>query len=124
MSAGMPSLNRLVIWPEPAASAPELRQMIGDVWEWTASPYVAYPRFRPAATSRVPLPTGPVMRYACARRSFACALRRRVRACSAENAIRGASRCGIAAVRAKRKIPVSNFPELPTGGGRLTLWKN
>jgi ergothioneine biosynthesis protein EgtB len=34
--------------PQPA-SGKGLQQMFGDVWEWTASPYVAYPGFKPAA---------------------------------------------------------------------------
>jgi ergothioneine biosynthesis protein EgtB len=33
------------VHPLPAAPAP---QMFGDVWEWTSSPYVAYPGFQPA----------------------------------------------------------------------------
>jgi ergothioneine biosynthesis protein EgtB len=32
--------------PRPAAG-PGLQQMLGDLWEWTMSPYVAYPRYRP-----------------------------------------------------------------------------
>ncbi|MDY6947266.1 MAG: ergothioneine biosynthesis protein EgtB [Pseudomonadota bacterium] len=35
--------------PLPAGDASGLKQMFGDVWEWTASPYVAYPGYRPAA---------------------------------------------------------------------------
>ena len=31
--------------PRPAPG-PGLQQMIGDLWEWTMSPYVAYPRYR------------------------------------------------------------------------------
>jgi ergothioneine biosynthesis protein EgtB len=32
--------------PAPAKAADGLSQMIGDVWEWTASPYTAYPGYR------------------------------------------------------------------------------
>ncbi len=43
--------------PTPAAAVPgarepeagRLQQMLGDVWEWTASPYVSYPGYRPPA---------------------------------------------------------------------------
>jgi len=35
--------------PRPAPSGTGLRQMFGDLWEWTSSAYGAYPGFRPAA---------------------------------------------------------------------------
>ncbi|MEM9496160.1 MAG: ergothioneine biosynthesis protein EgtB [Pseudomonadota bacterium] len=35
--------------PAPAAGHERLLQMFGDVWEWTASPYIAYPGFMPPA---------------------------------------------------------------------------
>jgi ergothioneine biosynthesis protein EgtB len=34
--------------PRPAPAGEGLRQMYGDVWQWTASAFSPYPRFRPA----------------------------------------------------------------------------
>jgi formylglycine-generating enzyme required for sulfatase activity len=35
--------------PSTAGNAAEEDQMFGDLWEWTASAYLAYPGFRPVA---------------------------------------------------------------------------
>jgi ergothioneine biosynthesis protein EgtB len=45
-------LDRGRLHPAPAARAAgggPLLQLFGDVWEWTGSPYVPYPGYRPAA---------------------------------------------------------------------------
>jgi ergothioneine biosynthesis protein EgtB len=42
-------MDRGVFHPVPAPRGQGLQQMAGDVWEWTASPYVAYPGFRAAS---------------------------------------------------------------------------
>jgi ergothioneine biosynthesis protein EgtB len=41
-------LEDYVFHPQPAKGE-GMQQIFGDVWEWTASPYIAYPGFKPAA---------------------------------------------------------------------------
>jgi ergothioneine biosynthesis protein EgtB len=40
------NLGQSALHAQPASDATGLKQMFGDVWEWTASPYTAYPRYR------------------------------------------------------------------------------
>jgi ergothioneine biosynthesis protein EgtB len=50
-AAALPRAGNLyetgALHPRPVSQDIGLRQMFGDVWEWTASPYVAYPGYRP-----------------------------------------------------------------------------
>jgi formylglycine-generating enzyme required for sulfatase activity len=41
-------LDQARLHPVPAEPGPGLRQMFGDVWEWTQSAYSPYPGYRPA----------------------------------------------------------------------------
>jgi ergothioneine biosynthesis protein EgtB len=53
IAADVPLAGRFLdidaLHPTPARPVDGVQQLFGDVWEWTASPYVAYPGFHPAA---------------------------------------------------------------------------
>jgi ergothioneine biosynthesis protein EgtB len=38
-----------LLHPQAGGTGEPLSQMFGNVWEWTSSPYIAYPGFKPAA---------------------------------------------------------------------------
>lgn len=47
-AAGPEPADAATLHPAPASDRPGLRQMFGAAWQWTASPYVAYPGYRPS----------------------------------------------------------------------------
>jgi ergothioneine biosynthesis protein EgtB len=51
-ASGIPIQGNLLaadhLHPQPAQGTAQLQQLYGDVWEWTQSAYLPYPRFRPA----------------------------------------------------------------------------
>jgi len=49
-NAGLPDTapDDARLHPGPASAGPGLTQTFGDVWQWTASAYLPYPRFAPA----------------------------------------------------------------------------
>ncbi|HEY0675346.1 MAG TPA: SUMF1/EgtB/PvdO family nonheme iron enzyme, partial [Immundisolibacter sp.] len=46
--AGGNFLDQDRLEPQPAGAHAGFKQLFGDVWEWTASAYLPYPRYRPA----------------------------------------------------------------------------
>ncbi len=46
--AGGNFLDQDRLEPQPAGAGTGFKQLFGDVWEWTASAYLPYPRYRPA----------------------------------------------------------------------------
>jgi formylglycine-generating enzyme required for sulfatase activity len=43
------AVEATLLHPRIATRAPGLKQMFGECWQWTQSPYAPYPRYRPAA---------------------------------------------------------------------------